>query len=55
MILLKSLWIQARESQIAYARLYLERAKQVLVETGEIYKPSKAEQKADIQRKPSFY
>ncbi len=37
----------SQESQIAYARLYLERAKQILVETGEIYKPSKAEQKAD--------
>jgi len=35
----------SQETQIAYIRLYLERAKQAFVEAGETYKPSKAEQK----------
>ncbi len=37
----------SQDTQIAYIRLYLERAKQAFVEAGETYKPSKAEQKAD--------
>jgi hypothetical protein len=37
----------SQETQMAYTRLYLERVKQALVEAGETYKPSKAEQKAD--------
>lgn len=36
-----------QETQMAYTRSYLERAKQALVEAGETYKPSKTEQKAD--------
>lgn len=34
-----------QETQMAYTRSYLERAKQALVEAGETYKPSKTEQK----------
>lgn len=36
------------DTQLTYTRQYLEKAKQALVEAGGSYKPSKAEQKADL-------